>query len=66
MIVEVDGSHHMQKDHMEKDKKRDAHLARHGLDVLRFDSRQVLCETDAVVEIIFQTMEKRLKLEKSP
>ena len=66
LVVEVDGSQHRRKDHTKKDKQRDAYLGRLGLDVLRFDSRQVLLETDAVVEVIFQTMEARLRLQKSP
>ncbi|MCD6390257.1 MAG: endonuclease domain-containing protein [Desulfobulbaceae bacterium] len=66
LVVEVDGSQHRRKDHTKKDRQRDAYLGRLGLDVLRFDSRQVLLETDAVVEVIFQTMEARLRLQKSP
>ena len=66
LVVEVDGSQHMQGEHATKDKRRDAYLASLGLRVLRFDSRQVLRETDAVVEVIFRTMAERLNLRNPP
>ena len=66
LVVEVDGSQHMQGDHATKDKRRDAYLASLGLRVLRFDSRQVLRETDAVAEAIFQAMAMFLNLEPPP
>jgi len=66
LVVEVDGSQHMQGDHATKDKRRDAYLASLGLRVLRFDSRQVLRETDAVVEVIFRTMATLLNQEIPP
>ena len=66
MVIEVDGSQHMQGDHATKDKRRDAYLASLGLRVLRFDSRQVLRETDAVVEAIFRAMATFLNLEIPP
>ena len=61
MVVEVDGSQHREADHVEKDKRRDAYLWRLGLRVLRFDSRQVLLETDGVVDVIYREMLERLK-----
>jgi len=56
LVVEVDGSQHMEGDHAGKDRRRDGYLASLGLQVLRFDSRQVLQETDAVVDVIFRRM----------
>ncbi len=56
LVVEVDGSQHMESDHRIKDMHRDSYLEGLGLRVLRFDSRQVLQETDAVVERILQVM----------
>ena len=66
LVVEVDGSQHMQGDHATKDKRRDAYFASLGLRVLRFDSRQVLRETDAVAEAIFQAMAMYLNIEIPP
>jgi len=65
LVVEVDGSQHMEREQAEKDKHRDNYLTAVGLKVLRFNSREVLEETDAVVEIIHRTMTKLLK-EKIP
>ena len=65
LVVEVDGSQHLEEDNANKDKNRDLYLARRGIRVLRFNSREVLKDTDAVVEAIYRTMEKRLN-QKSP
>ena len=66
LVIEVDGSQHREGVHANKDKRRDTYLASLGLRVLRFNSRQVLQETDAVVEVIFRTMAKRLNLKNPP
>ena len=55
LVVEVDGSQHMVGDHVQKDRIRDGYLASLGLKVLRFNSREVLKESDAVVEAIYRT-----------
>ncbi|MGZ8236753.1 MAG: endonuclease domain-containing protein [Methylobacter sp.] len=54
LVVELDGSQHLETDHQRTDQQRDAFLQSLGLRVLRFDNRQVLLETDAVVEVIRQ------------
>lgn len=59
LIIEVDGSQHLEMEHQMRDEARDEYLAELGLTVLRFDNRQVLCETDAVVEQISQWMSGR-------
>jgi very-short-patch-repair endonuclease len=63
LVVEVDGSQHMQGDHPTKDKERDAYLAKLGLQVLRYNNRQVLLETEAVVKAIYCAMAERLNIE---
>ena len=60
LAIEIDGSQHLEAPHIEKDRERDEHLGRLGLMVLRINSRQVLKETEAVVEFIYQTITKRL------
>ena len=60
LIIEVDGSQHMQGRQIEKDKLRNRYLATVGLKVLRFNNREVLEETDAVAEAIYRTVEKHL------
>ena len=59
LVVEVDGSQHMATEHARRDRQRDAYLVNLGLSVLRFNSLQVLQETDAVVEIIFGRLSER-------
>ncbi len=54
LVIELDGSQHFEAEHQAKDQDRDAALAGLGLRVLRFDNRQVLLETDAVVEEIWR------------
>jgi len=60
LVVEVDGSQHIKQSHAEKDRYRDDYLSRIGLKVLRFNSRQVMKETDAVVKVIYRAMAQRL------
>jgi len=54
LVVEVDGAQHVTLEGLRADGLRDAALARMGLRVMRFDDRQVLLETEAVVEAIWQ------------
>ncbi len=61
LVIEVDGSQHGDADQSEKDKQRDEYLQDQGLTVLRFNSREVLLEIDAVVQKIYQEIESRLK-----
>jgi very-short-patch-repair endonuclease len=56
LVVEVDGSQHLQSDYAQEDAQRDAYLADQGLLVLRFSNLQVLQELDAVVALIFQRL----------
>ena len=56
LVVEVDGGQHSTPGAMARDALRTAALARMGLRVLRFDNRQVLLETDAVVEQIWMVI----------
>ena len=60
IVIEVDGSQHMNEDHEEKDRKRDMYLKDQGLEVLRFNNLQVLQEIDSVMEVIYKTVEGRL------
>ncbi|MCE5270586.1 endonuclease domain-containing protein [bacterium] len=59
LVIEVDGGQHLEPEQAEKDKIRDEHLRSRGLLVLRFDSRQVLLETEAVVQEIARKVEER-------
>jgi very-short-patch-repair endonuclease len=60
LVVEIDGSQHLEAPQVTKDRERDEYLGGLGLTVLRIDSRQVLKETEAVMEYIYQAITKRL------
>ena len=59
LVIELDGSQHFETGHQAKDQARDAALAGIGLQVLRFDNRQVLLETDAVLAVIDEMVRER-------
>jgi very-short-patch-repair endonuclease len=62
IAVEVDGSQHFEYRHRHEDERRDAYLVTLGIQVLRFNSREVLLETDAVVEVIYRKSCERMKI----
>ncbi|MDP2030933.1 MAG: endonuclease domain-containing protein [Thiobacillus sp.] len=59
LVVELDGSQHAESAHLAKDQTRDAVLAGLGLRVVRFDNRQVLLETDAVLAVLDEIVRER-------
>ena len=59
LVIEVDGSQHLTEPGMEADAKRTAYLEGLGLKVIRFDNRQVLLETHAVLEAIWGELIRR-------
>jgi very-short-patch-repair endonuclease len=61
LVVEIDGGQHIESTHLAKDQMRDAALAGLGLRVLRFDNRQVLLETDAVLAVLDEIVRERLE-----
>lgn len=66
LVIEIDGSQHMQGDQLQKDKSRDDYLVGLGLKILRFNSRDVLKATNAIVNVIYQTMEEQRNSEIPP
>ena len=60
IVVEVDGSQHMEEGAEQKDAQRDKYLKNQKLSVLRFNNLQVLKELDSVVEVIYETVKRRL------
>ena len=60
LVIEIDGSQHFEAHHAEKDRKRDEYLGSLGLMVLRFNSRQALTETEAVMEIVYRAVMDRV------
>jgi very-short-patch-repair endonuclease len=65
LVIEVDGSQHFEPEQARDDQVRTDFLESCGLRVLRFDNRQVLLETDAVLARIFDVVRQRLS-EKNP
>lgn len=61
LVIEVDGAQHHAPAGRAHDRTRDAALSRMGLRILRFDDRQVLLETDAVVETIWLAIGEALE-----
>jgi len=61
LVIEVDGSQHQDAHNEQRDIDRDNFLRENGLQVMRFDSRQVLTETEAVVQVIYERVGERLK-----
>ena len=53
-------------DHAQKDRRRDGYLASLGLKVLRFNSREVLKERNAVIKAIYRTVIEQLNTEIPP
>ena len=60
LVIEIDGSQHSQVEAREKDQLRDRYLADLGLEVMRFNSRAVLVNTDEVVEAVYQKMRAKM------
>ncbi len=59
LVIELDGSQHTDDPgQRQADRMRDAWLKSQGLRVLRFDDRQALTETEAVLEVIFSVVRK--------
>ena len=61
LVVEVDGSQHLDAEGENRDARRDAYLESCGLRVLRFNNLEVLQEMDAVLEVIFGVMQEALE-----
>ena len=59
LVIEVDGSRHFEAKQQAHDAARTAWLEAAGLRVLRFDNRQVLTETTAVLETILDALSDR-------
>ncbi len=62
LVIECDGGQHYTEEGLEADRVRDQALGQLGLNVLRFDNRQVLTEIDAVVERVYCVVGQRLEL----
>lgn len=60
LVIEVDGSQHLEQDARREDDARDQALMGLGLRVLRFDDRQVLTQRAGVLEVIGGVVAERI------
>ena len=60
LVIEIDGAQHFEPAHQARDSVRDEWLKQQGLKVLRFDNLQVLRETEAVLEQIWDVVKGRM------
>lgn len=56
LVIEIDGGQHFTDEGRAANARRDAELSSMGLSVLRFDDRQVLMETDAVLDEVWKAI----------
>lgn len=61
LVIECDGGQHYTEDRLEADQVRDQSLSELGFVVLRFSNRQILTETEAVLEQIYCVARQRLE-----
>jgi very-short-patch-repair endonuclease len=60
IVLEVDGSQHMDRLAIQNDQCRDIYLRQQGIKVMRFNNLEILKELDAVVEKVHQTAVSRI------
>ena len=56
LVIEVDGGQHFELSNVTKDQQRDLLLENAGFKVLRFNNKQVLTETEAVLNVIYNAV----------
>ena len=56
LVVELDGAQHLELGQAKYDAQRTRDLEQHGLQVLGFDDRLALLQTESVLEAIFQAV----------
>ena len=66
LVGEVDGSQHPGSDHALKDRRRDRYLVSLGLKVVRCNRREVLEESEAVVQAFYRTVAEQLSAQIPP
>jgi len=60
LVIELDGSQHFEDEYQIKDNSRDMTLQKMKLHVMRFDNRQVMMETERVLEEIYKYVKENL------
>ncbi len=57
LVLEIDGSQHLEVEHLEQDEHRDVFLNNLGIMVLRFDNHQVMFQLGSVIDRIYDVIE---------
>jgi very-short-patch-repair endonuclease len=52
LVIEIDGGQHFVEDQQKRDEERTQSLTEKGMRVLRFSNREVLLETNSVLDVI--------------
>ena len=60
LVIEIDGSQHLETTQAEHDQQRTVYLERQGLRVLRFTTLEVLQELEAVTETIYRAVQETI------
>jgi very-short-patch-repair endonuclease len=60
LVIEIDGSQHLNKIDMQKDIQRDTYLQAQGICILRFNNLQVLKQTNDVLQVIYNCLRRRI------
>jgi very-short-patch-repair endonuclease len=58
LVIEVDGGIHHSEEHQEYDRMRDDHLQKFGINLLRFTNKEVLINTEKVLDSIILNIER--------
>ena len=56
LVIELDGAQHLERGQANYDAQRTRDLEQQGVKIIRFDDRQVLLETESVLEAIFHVV----------
>ena len=60
LIIEIDGSQHLTNSGKEYDRIRDQFLQQQGFRILRFNSVEVLDNTDGIIDAIYENLKNPL------
>ena len=66
LVIECDGSQHHSAEGLAQDVARDNRLRSLGLQILRFDNRQILTELNTVREVVAQAVFLSLSMAQNP
>lgn len=66
LVIECDGSQHHSAEGLAQDIARDDRLRSLGLQILRFDNRQILTQLNAVCDVVAQVVLERAAESKNP